>query len=164
MNNEQLTNLNRNRNICQIGIVTRDLQKSIKNWINNLNIGPWQVCTFSNETATNFIVHGEPVTEPFKFLVAYAHVGNTQFEIIQPVYGPSIYDKFLKEKGEGLHHVKEFVDHEDVDRVLAEYQRKGIAVTQSGQFENRAHYYLGTEPLLGVIYELGVQQSGDAMR
>lgn len=155
MNNDQLREFNRNRKIYQIAVITRDLERSMRAWVENLGIGPWTVLTFTNETMKYLRVGDELVTEPFKFLIAISWVGDMQFEIIQPVYGPTIYEKFLAEKGEGLHHIKERIDDKDIEAVLSAYRDKGISVLQTGQFHEDVHYYLGTEPKLDFIYELG---------
>jgi len=42
-----------------------------------------------------------------------------------------------------------------IESVVQDYRDKGIAVTQTGQFETDFHYYLDTEPKLDFIYELG---------
>src|SRR5579863_2014118 len=105
MTNEELLALNASRKIYQIAWVTRDLEKSMKAWIDILRVGPWRVYSFTNETVRGLKVGGELVQEPFKFLIAISRMGDTELEIIQPVYGPTIYERFIREKGEGLHHV-----------------------------------------------------------
>lgn len=155
MTNEELRKLNENRKIRQICMLTRDLKKTMKNWVELLDIGPWKVIAFTEEIIKNFVVYGKPVSEPFKFLIGFAQVGDIEFELIQPVYGPMIYDKFLQEKGEGLHHIKEKISDDNMEKVLARYKEKGIEVTQSGLFGVSLHYYLNTEPFLDFIYELG---------
>lgn len=155
MNNEQLRALNKSRRIHQIAWVTRDLEKSMKSWVENLGVGPWTVLTFTEETVRDFQAGGKPVTEPFKFLIAIAWLGDIQLELIEPVYGPTIYEDFLARKGEGLHHIKEHITDENMAQVLAQYRDKGIAVTQTGWFVNDVHYYLDTEPKLDFILELG---------
>lgn len=155
MNNAELRELNKDRKIYQIAVLTRDLEKSMRAWVDNLGIGPWTVLTFTQDTVKNLIVDGQPVTEPFKFLIAISWVGDMQFEIIQPVYGPTIYEKFLAEKGEGLHHIKERIADDRIDAVLESYRTKGIDVMQTGQFDIDVHYYLATEAKLDFIYELG---------
>jgi methylmalonyl-CoA/ethylmalonyl-CoA epimerase len=52
-------------------------------------------------------VDDKPVTEPFKFLIGLSWVGDMQLEIIQPVYGPTIYEAFIEKHGEGRHHIEE---------------------------------------------------------
>ena len=50
MNNEDLRDLNKKRKIYQIAWVTRNLEKSMKAWVENLKIGPWTVLTFTDKS------------------------------------------------------------------------------------------------------------------
>jgi hypothetical protein len=155
MSNEELLEHNKHRRIYQIAWVTWDLEKAMKAWVENLKVGPWRVYTFTDETVKNLQVDGQPVTEPFKFLIAISWIGDTEVEIIQPVYGPTIYEKFLREKGEGLHHIKERIADERIAGEVADYAANGIGVMQTGQFFRDVHYYLDTAERVSFIYELG---------
>jgi methylmalonyl-CoA/ethylmalonyl-CoA epimerase len=104
MNNEELRDLNKKRKIYQIAWVTRDLEKNMRAWVENLKIGPWSALTFTDKSLKYLKVGDKPVTEPFKFLIGLSWVGDMQLEIIQPVYGPTIYEAFIEKHGEGLHH------------------------------------------------------------
>ena len=155
MNNEELRSLNQKRKIYQIAWVTRDLEKSMKAWVENLKIGPWTVLTFTDQSLKYLKVDDKTVTEPFKFLIGISWIGDMQLELIEPVYGPTIYEAFIQKHGEGLHHIKERIADDAIEGVVQEYRDKGIGVTQTGQFETDFHYYLDTEPKLDFIYELG---------
>lgn len=143
------------RRIVQSAMIVRDLQKSMEKYWGALGIGPWSVRTFSPETVKNFTVYGQPVKHSFKFLLAGTWVGNVELELIQPVQGPTIYEGFLKRKGEGFHHIKEKVDDDHIEEILKEFKEKGIEVIQSGRYGDDVFYYLDTEPVLGIIYEIG---------
>ena len=155
MNNEELRSLNQKREIYQIAWVTRDLEKSMKAWVENLKIGPWTVLTFTDQSLKYLKVDDKMVTEPFKFLIGISWIGDMQLELIEPVYGPTIYEAFIQKHGEGLHHIKERIADDAIEGVVQEYRDKGIGVTQTGQFETDFHYYLDTEPKVDFIYELG---------
>jgi methylmalonyl-CoA/ethylmalonyl-CoA epimerase len=155
MNNEELRALNQKRKIYQIAWVTRDLEKSMKAWVENLKIGPWTVLTFTNQSLKYLKVDDKTVTEPFKFLIGISWIGDMQLELIEPVYGPTIYEAFIQKHGEGLHHIKERIADDAIEGVVQEYRDQGIRVTQTGQFETDFHYYLDTEPKLDFILELG---------
>jgi methylmalonyl-CoA/ethylmalonyl-CoA epimerase len=155
MNNEELRALNQKRKIYQIAWVTRDLEKSMKAWVENLKIGPWTVLTFTEQSLKYLKVDDKTVTEPFKFLIGISWIGDMQLELIEPVYGPTIYEAFIQKHGEGLHHIKERIEDDAMAGVVQGYRDQGIGVTQTGQFETDFHYYLNTEPRLDFIYELG---------
>jgi hypothetical protein len=56
---------------------------------------------------------------------------NTQFELIQPVKGPTVYEDFLKRKGKELHHIKQVVG--DLPKAAAEYAKMRSKVIRSGR-------------------------------
>ena len=155
MTNEELRTLNKTRRIQQIAWLTRDLEKSMQQWIDVLKIGPWRVFRFTDKTVKNLKVGGKLVEGPFEFRIAITHVGDMEIELIQPVRGPMIYQEYLDRRGEGLHHIKEKLPEDKLPTAVADYEKRGIAVTQTGQFVADFHFYLDTEPRLDFIYELG---------
>src|SRR5260370_16805756 len=104
MNNNELRELNKRRKIHQIAWVTRDLERSMKAWVDNLKVGPWTVLTFTEETLKYLDVDGRRVTEPFKFLIGISWIGEIQVELIQPVSGPLISYPSIHKPGERHHH------------------------------------------------------------
>jgi hypothetical protein len=79
-----------------------------------------------------------------------------QFELIQPVSGPTIYAEFLNKNREGLHHIKEKITTEiELGKAVDNYKKKGFNITQDGKFGKDLHYYLDTENKLGFAYEIG---------
>ena len=142
------------REIVQICIVVRDIDRSMEKYWNTLGIGPWDVYTFSPETVKEFTLHGNLVKD-FEYRLALAMLGDMQWELIQPVKNVPIYEDFLREKGEGIHHIKEKVNDDDLEEILDKFKQKGIGVTVSGKFDEDVFIYLDTEPTLGMIYEIG---------
>lgn len=155
MTNDELRAFNAKRQIQQIAWVTRDLEKSMQDWIDYLQVGPWRVFRFTNETVKGLTVGGKLVEEPFEFRIAISFMGSMEIELIQPVKGPMIYQEFIERRGEGLHHIKEKISDEEIDGVIARYAEKDIPVTQTGRFFADFHFYLDTEPKLNFVYELG---------
>jgi glyoxalase/bleomycin resistance protein/dioxygenase superfamily protein len=96
-------------------------------------------------------VGGKPIDH--QFLIALAWNETTQLELIQPVRGTNIYTEFLDRHGDGLHHVKEWVD--DCQKALDEFKSRGIEVIQSGKYDGDEHDYLDTEAVFGFVYEIG---------
>lgn len=143
------------RKYKQVAVVVRDVDKAMEQYWDVLGIGPWDVRHFTPEKVRDFYVDGHHITEGFEFICAVCWVGDVEFELIQPVKGPNIYWRFLEEKGEGLHHIKEIVEDERIPQVLEEFKAKGADVMQTGWIDNDVHYYLNTEKLLGFIYEVG---------
>ncbi|HXZ18088.1 MAG TPA: VOC family protein [Roseiarcus sp.] len=155
MTNEDLRSLNKTRHIQQIAFLTRDLEASMQAWIDVLSIGPWRVFRFTDKTVKNLKVGGKPVEEPFEFRIGITHVGDMELELIQPVSGPMIYQDSIERRGVGLHHIKEKLPDDNMATVVADYEKRGVKVTQTGQFVADFHFYLDTEPQLDFVYELG---------
>ena len=156
MTQQELRDYNKNRKIFQICLVTDDIEKTVKAWVDIYKVGPWSISTFSNETMSDFKVGGKIVEEPFEFQIAISHIGNIEMEIIQPIKGPNIYFDFLKRKGVGLHHIKEYFPTDQIEEEVARYADLGIPVTQTGWFAGQdVHYYVDTEDKTGMIMELG---------
>ncbi len=94
---------------------------------------------------------GEP--EKFSSTFAFFHMGSMEVEIIQPLYGRSIYRDFLDEGRKGLHHLG-FDVYGDLDQRVEAYTQIGIKVLMNERGPNRAFAYLDKEKLGGVISEL----------
>jgi len=143
------------REIVQVSVVVRDIDTSMEQYWKILGIGPWDVYTFNQDRVREFMLYGQPVKEPFSFFLALAHCGSMQFELIQPVSGPSLYESFLKTKGEGLHHIKAEVREDEMAHTIEEFGQEGIEVILSGTFQDDIFSYFDTESTLGLVYEIG---------
>lgn len=156
MTQQELLEFNKGRKIFQICLVTDDIEKTVKAWVDVYKVGPWSIATFSNETMSDFKVGGKLVTEPFEFQIAISHIGDMEIEIIQPIKGPNIYFDYLKRKGNCMHHIKEYFPLDKIENEVKRYENLGIPVTQTGWFAGQdVHYYLDTEVDTGMIIELG---------
>jgi methylmalonyl-CoA/ethylmalonyl-CoA epimerase len=155
MDAEELRALNKNRCISQICYVTDDYQRTIKFFTEKLLIGPWSVLVNSEESAYNVRDHGEPAGK-WAFYIAAAMVGDIEIEVIQPIEGPNPYNKFLAEKGPGLHHVKERItDNDKLLERVRHFEGLGSPVNYQGMYMEDHYYYLDTYDELGAYYEMG---------
>lgn len=143
------------RNYKQIALVVKDVYATMDQWHNLLGIGPWDVRHFTQESVRDFYIDGKPVTEPFDFICAVTWVGDVEWELVQPISGPSIYWDHLEKYGEGLHHVKDVMPDEEIPEVIAKFEENGARVMQTGWIDDDVHYYLDTKETLGFIYEIG---------
>jgi 4-hydroxyphenylpyruvate dioxygenase-like putative hemolysin len=136
--------------ISQVAVVVKNLQKSMEKYWRVLGIGPWYIYTFAPPVLREPMIRGKPVNYSMK--LAMALVGSMQLELIEPLEGPSIYKEFLVEKGEGLHHIQSHT--EKMHEVLRTFKEIGITVLMSGKIGNAEFYYMDTESILGLIYEV----------
>ena len=145
--------------VLQVGLVVRDLQKSMETYWGLLGIGPWKIYTYAPPMLREATVRGRRAD--YSMRVAHAQAGPTQLELIQPLDGPSIYQEHLATKGEGLHHIQSRIENH-IEQVLAAFAARGIGVLMGGKFGEGEFYYLDTEPTLGVIYEIFQRKSRPA--
>ena len=111
--------------VGQIAIVVADLEKAIEYYELAIGLGPFRRVEKDFDPV---FYRGEKISS--KWLLAFAAMGPTQYELIQPVSGPSLYSEFLERHGEGLHHlgfrIKDFpakleqakAEHEDECQAL----------------------------------------------
>lgn len=127
--------------VAQVGIVVRDIEKTMDFYTSAFGFGPWTV-------------FDEIANPAFKVKIALAQSGQLQFELIQILEGKSLHSRFLEEKGEGLHHLGFFV--RDIDKELARLTKLGIRPYDSMKVPDFdfGYAYLDTDKKGGVIFEL----------
>jgi methylmalonyl-CoA/ethylmalonyl-CoA epimerase len=148
----------------QISVVVRDLEKTMKTYVHEYGIGPWEIYEFNPETMTETVRDGAPSDSAYR--IAVTMVGSVQWELIEPLDDRSIYSEFLAEKGEGVHHVA--VGTRGYGATLETLQAKGRRVLQGGIYNGVTFAYLSTDEDLGVITEIfdwppGLTQEPDAV-
>ena len=141
----------RDRKIIQVGIVVQDLEKYLPSYAKHFFRGPWDIYDFAPPEMTETTYMGRPAE--WSARIALAWVGDRHVEIIQPLKGPNVYYDHLEKHGEGLHHLKEWV--QDCQAEVAKYRAQGIGVVQSGRLGKDEFYYLDTVPHLGFYLEVG---------
>ena len=101
----------------QIGAVVEDIDRSIQALSDIFGIGPFRVIMWPPEDRDDIQreYYGEPAG--FTARMAFAELGAIELELIQPISGRSIWSDFLKEHGEGIHHIRFNVP--DADEVMS---------------------------------------------
>jgi catechol 2,3-dioxygenase-like lactoylglutathione lyase family enzyme len=141
----------------QVCVVVRDLEAAMRTYVEGYGIGPWDVYEFNPGTVSGMHEHGEPVERSWR--LALSHIGQVQWELIQPLDEGSIYGRFLAEHGEGVHHVGVAVP--DYGSTIAELGARGRDVAFGGTYNGIDFAYLATEPDLGIMTEIFSGAPGD---
>lgn len=141
--------------ISQIACVVHDLDAAMERYHRLLGWGPWSVYEHVAPSLHDTHYRGRQVA--YSMLGAEVQAGPVQFELLQPLDGPSIYRDWLDEHGEGLHHVAVMRHTQaESDALKASFAGQGIEPLMGGRIgETIEFYYLDTEPLLKVIIESG---------
>jgi catechol 2,3-dioxygenase-like lactoylglutathione lyase family enzyme len=137
--------------IDQIGIVVKDAHKTARMYSEIFGIGPWVFIDFA---ATDVVFQNDRIEDGTSLIrAAMANLGRVQIELLQPLYGEGTHATFLKERGEGIHHVS-FGMVEDHDAAISALTRNGLRVEMSGVLGGEVRFtYMDTLKDLGTIFE-----------
>ncbi len=116
------------KGVSHISVVVRNLDEAMKKYWEGYGIGPWDIHTYDSSVVSNMTIRGQRVDHAMRW--ATTDMGGILWELVEPLDEKSIYAEFLKEHGEGLHHVGFTVD--DYDEASAFFQSKGIGELQGG--------------------------------
>jgi methylmalonyl-CoA/ethylmalonyl-CoA epimerase len=103
----------------QIAFVVRDLERAVREFDARLDAGPWRGWVFGPH-GLGREYHGSPAEWTLRLVL---NNRSPQYELIEPLDGPSIHADWLEERGEGFHHVGYVV--ESVERTTAEMEAAG---------------------------------------
>lgn len=134
--------------LYHIGLCVKDIDAAVAFHEDVLGIGPFE----RREVAfTNAAYYGE--TAGYRGSRAFAQLGAVTLELIGLIDGPTIQADFLREKGEGLHHLGFEVD--DLKECMAEAGKRGLTVTQSFMREDGSGFaYFNSDTTGGLIIEV----------
>ena len=146
----------------QVAFVVYDCEKAAERLWNTFGIGPWQIdirdynSTLDNELIKDMRYHNKPGC--FSYKMAEATLGPNGFiiEYIQPLSGENIYSDFLREHGEGMHHIGWHIvnSQEEFDRVTSMLEGRGYPCIQSARVYASQMAYFDTTSVLNTILEV----------
>jgi catechol 2,3-dioxygenase-like lactoylglutathione lyase family enzyme len=130
----------------------RDLERAVRKFDERLSAGPWRGWLFGPQ-GEGREYRGASAEWTLKLAL---NNRSPQYELIEPLRGPSIHADWLAEHGEGFHHVAYVVD--SVAAVTAEMEAAGHpAVARihafGGDGDGAAAYY-DTADVLGFLVEV----------
>lgn len=148
----------------QVSAVVRDLEATMRTFVEEYGIGPWEIYEFGPDNVAPLPDGGPAVDAAWR--IAVTMVGGVQWELVQPLDDRSIYARFLAEKGEGLHHVA--VGGTGYRKVLDGMRANGRQVVLGGVYKGATFAYLSTDGDLKVLTEIfdwpeGLEQQPDAV-
>ena len=137
------------KQIDQIGIVTSNIERTVKFYEDILGISPFFVIDRKDQEAT---YNGEQIK--FSTKTATARFGPIQVEINEIYEGDTPHTDWIRRRGEGIHHFGCYVD--DIESELKKVDKIGIKSIFTGEVSGLGikFAYLDTESMFGYIYEL----------
>ena len=141
----------------QIALVVRDLEATMRTYVDDYGIGPWAIYEFNPNTVRNMTANGQRLESAWR--LALARVGQVHWELIEPLDDRSTYAEFLAARGEGVHHIGVAVpSYDDAIGALASGSQKTVL---GGEYNGVTFAYLPTGDDLGVITEIFDSPPGD---
>jgi catechol 2,3-dioxygenase-like lactoylglutathione lyase family enzyme len=136
--------------IGHYAFVVRDVRKVGDYW-QNLGFGGLAI---DHNVSVNRVYRGQP--GKFEMDLGWNRFGDTPFEWVESTLGPNMYEEYLREHGEGFHHIGLTVP--DMDAAEKMLEAKGAPPVQTGGWDtpkSKGRFaYLDTDPHGGVTLEL----------
>ena len=130
--------------------VVHDVEKSAQALADALSIGPWNIWLLEPGEGT---VRGRQVD--FSFRVAIAEVGDSNFELLSPVSGDTLYVEHLEAHGEGFHHTCiAYPTAEAIEAAKTQFASQGREQLQSGSLGEFGEFCYFDVPEMGGVLEL----------
>ena len=138
--------------INHVAMVVRDWRAAGKKYASLLGVKRWKAIEVTPAMLAQCMYYGKP--EPCSWISAFAKSGDTLLELCQPLQGKSIYEDFLREKGEGIHHIGD-VSYAEPARLVSAWTAQGVQIAQYFQVGDALKiHFLDTRTQLGVFTEV----------
>lgn len=138
--------------VIQLAFIVNNLEAGIDHYRQIFGLTTWEIYTITPPSLHNLRYHGIPGEFSMRQAVALSKDG-MQYELIQPLTGPSIYQDFLNLHGEGLHHIAcEYTGN--FDEAISRFFQIGIAPIMQGNWGEIRFAYMDTEKKIGTCVEI----------
>lgn len=128
------------KKITKVGIIVKNLYETLDYYYNRYGINNWNIWEQNPDYVKDQMVNG--VKTKYSAFVAHSKIGDTIWEIIEPLNGDNIYAEFLKKHGEGIHHLGYEV--EEMNQSLDFFKDYKIKMLQSGSWNGLRYAFFDT--------------------
>jgi catechol 2,3-dioxygenase-like lactoylglutathione lyase family enzyme len=125
--------------VTQIALIVRDIEKTKTRLAELLGVPVPPHFGGGDYSVTKTVYRGAPAPKAGCFLAFFDAGGGLQLELIQPNGEPSVWQDFLDEKGEGLHHIAFGV--KGMDAVIQNCGNFGMKLEQTGNYGDAGGCY-----------------------
>jgi methylmalonyl-CoA/ethylmalonyl-CoA epimerase len=140
-----------NKEMMQVGIIVKDIEKSARQWaafLGEENIPDIFLAAESKLNPTEY--KGKRTDASAK--LAFFQLDNITVELIEPVGGPSTWQEFLDTRGEGIHHIA--FNIKGMKHYIKSFGEHGIPMVQHGGWDTGEYSYMDGSKNLALIIEL----------
>ena len=148
-----------------IGVVVENIEAALDKLKTMFDLGPYVITDFPpkelDRDQVQLFYHGKK--DWFTARFCFIQMGSSEIELIEPVEGESVWKDFLRENGEGVHHLKYEVD--SVNETIRSLREAGISCSQYGSAVGKnlgkTWAYFDTQKELGYVIEVLGTQLGE---
>jgi methylmalonyl-CoA/ethylmalonyl-CoA epimerase len=134
--------------LCQIAVVVNSIDETVKFYQESFGMGPFEIRVVDFPNAT---YHGKKAG--YRGKRAFAKLGPVTLELIELIEGKTVHEDFLREKGEGLHHIG--FEVQDLKKAVGIAEKQGMEVLQGTTREDGSGFaYLNSDKVGGMMVEL----------
>lgn len=147
--------------LFHIGIVVRDRERAIGAFERLLGIDGFLRMELHTDQGLRVWIDGKPVDH--HALTAFGRSGEFACELMQPLAGDGLYQRFLAAHGEGPQHCfPSILSPSDFAAARSGLERAGLGVRLEGVIGDALrYYYLDSTPLMGMCIEIIVVERPD---
>jgi methylmalonyl-CoA/ethylmalonyl-CoA epimerase len=141
-------------NPTQVGILVKDAKRTAELLTKITGTGPWRFEDWPPPNRPEFVSYSNGSPAHWRAVLAFADAGSMEIELIETYEGECGYTEFVRERGEGMHHLQFRVD--DVDAAARKFTDEGIKIKMgaTGRRPGTKWVLLDTHHLLGFYVEL----------
>lgn len=137
--------------MTQVAIIVRDIEHAAKKYAELFGLPAPAIIETAGFDQARTQYRGRPTEGRAK--LAFFDMGSLKLELIQPLGGPSTWQEFLDQHGEGIHHIA--FEVKGMDDVLVRLESHGIPTVQRGDYKGGRYAYVDGQPAgLGAVIEL----------
>jgi methylmalonyl-CoA/ethylmalonyl-CoA epimerase len=114
----------------QIGVVVKDMDRTVKYLTEVFGLGPFRFVTYPPEGREDMELMYRSELGHFSHRLAFARLGPIELELVQPLEGESALTEFLSEHGEGIQHIR--FNTAQLQPLLNYLSEKGVEPLMSG--------------------------------
>jgi len=103
-----------------IAVVVKDIEKAVEYYSKAFGLKFEDIA--EHALPPDVITRGKPT--PYTMKVTFAHMGPIRLELVQVVEGECLYAEFLREHGEGVHHLG--FEAADLEKEVANAEAQGL--------------------------------------
>jgi len=147
--------------VTQVSLAVEDLALTMEQYWRVFGWSGWDV--FDHHLPVHHATELRDRPVDYDLRGAEVMVGSLNFELLEPLEGPSLWREFIQERGEGIASIAVmFHTREDGEAVKREFAERGMPVTMKAAIgEHIEYYYLDTEERFGCLIESGSGHAAD---